>query len=223
MDSVVSKMRQLLFVIVYPLIWVISRVFTYNLCSSTTKIRNYLYTLWIKAFLDNMGDSSIIQYPCSLQGGGSKRISIGNHTCIQSHCILGCWLRYGDNQHFSPTITIGDHCCIGEYTQITACNKISIGDGLLTGRYVYIGDNAHGGLSVEEANVRPTRRKLVSKGEILIGKNVWIGDKVTILGGVTIGDNVIVGANSVVTHDIPKDCLAVGQPAHVVKNLSSDI
>jgi len=114
---------------------------------------------------------------------------------------------------------IGDNCSIGEYAQITAINKITIGDGLLTGRYVYIGDNSHGGLSREEAIVPPVRRKLKSKAEIKIGRNVWIGDKVTILGGVSIGDNAIVGANSVVTKDVPSNCVAVGMPARVVKKL----
>ena len=54
---------------------------------------------------------------------------------------------------------------------------------------------------------------LCSKGPVVIEDNVWIGDKVTILGGVTIGDNAIIGANSVVTHDIPSNCMAAGMPA----------
>ena len=90
----------------------------------------------------------------------------------------------------------------------------------MTGRYVYIGDNAHGGLSWEEAAISPEDRRLCSKGEIAIGNNVWIGDKATILGGVTIGDNVIVGANSVVIHDVPSHCVVAGIPAKVVKSLS---
>ena len=53
----------------------------------------------------------------------------------------------------------------------------------------------------------------------MIGRNVWIGDKVTILGGVTIGDNVIVGAESIVTHDIPSNSIAGGTPARVIKSL----
>jgi acetyltransferase-like isoleucine patch superfamily enzyme len=48
---------------------------------------------------------------------------------------------------------------------------------------------------------------------------VWIGDKVTILGGITIGDNVIIGANSVVTHDIQSNCMVVGMPAKVIKEV----
>lgn len=205
----------------------ISFVYTYSLSLRLKRYRNTLYTMWIRNFLGKLGEKSSIHYPCSLQGGGSSRISIGSNTCIHSHCILGCWESYNTHnakgklfeQHFTPEIIIGSNCSIGEYTQITAINKITIGDGLLTGRYVYIGDNSHGGLSVEESVIQPVRRRLKSKGEIIIGNNVWIGDKVTILGGVTVGDNVIVGANSVVTHDLPSNSMASGVPAKVIKRV----
>ena len=186
------------------------------------RLKQLLYTWWMKRFIGQIGESSIIQYPCSLQGGGSRHISIGHHTCIQKHSVLGCWQHYhayDGPQTFSPEIIIGHYCNIGAYTQITACKKITIGDGLLTGRFVYIGDNAHGSLSLKEANVPPVLRHLTSKGEIIIGNNVWIGDKVTILAGVHIGDNVIIGANSVVTHDIPSNSVWAGNPAVVIKHI----
>lgn len=196
----------------------VSKIYPYSLSQRLVGYRNIMYTFWMRNFLAGMGENSYIAYPCSLQGGGQKRISIGHHTVIQSHGILGCWMKYGD-QSFTPSITIGDNCSIGGYNHITACNKITIGNGLLTGHYVYIGDNAHGGLSIEEANIPPVCRQLISKGEVVIGKNVWIGDKVTILGSVTIGDNVIIGANSVVTHDIPSNCMAAGIPAKVLRRI----
>jgi len=178
--------------------------------------------MWIRSFIGHVGKHTTIAKPCSLQGGGQNNISIGDHTSIQSHSILGCWEKYESLEgidHYDPEIIIGNHCSIGEYCHITAINKVTIGDGLLTGRFVYIGDNAHGRLSCEEAFISPTQRKLISKGEIKIGRNVWIGDKVSIFGGVTIGDNVIIGAGSIVTHDIPGNCMAAGMPAKIVKQL----
>lgn len=181
-------------------------------------MRDSLYSLWISNFLGAVGRNSKISYPCKLWGGGSKNIYIGEATTIQGHSILGAWVRYA-GELFSPTITIGDGCNIGEHTHITAINKITIGNGLLTGRYVYIGDNSHGGLSWEEANIPPIRRKLQSKGEVEIGNNVWIGDKATILAGVVIGDNVIVAANSVVTKSVPSNTIVAGSPAKIIKQL----
>ena len=74
-------------------------------------------------------------------------------------------------------------------------------------------------MTCEESNIPPIKRKLKTKGKIMIGKNVWVGDKVTILGGVTIGDNVIIGANTVVTNDIPSNTIVTGSKCRIVKSL----
>ena len=198
-------------------------MFLFRLIQFLIQIRHSVYTVWIRSIIKNLARHSVIQYPCSLQGGGFDNISVGEYTCIQSHSILGCWTRYNSHegqQTFNPQIIIGNHCSIGEYNHITACNKIVLGDGLLTGRFVYIGDNSHGSLSKEESNIPPVERPLCSKGEIVIGKNVWIGDKATILGGVHIGDNVIVAANAVVTKDIPDNCVVAGVPARIIKTIA---
>lgn len=179
-----------------------------------------LFNRRLKKRLGALGDDSFISRDVLFQGGGESSIFIGRNTRIQSHCVLGCWKAYGD-QKFNPKITIGNSCKIGEYNHITACNSIKIGDGLLTGRFVLISDNAHGSLLPEEAEIPPANRALFSKGGITIGNNVWIGDKATILANVTIGDNVVIGANSVVTKDIPGNCVAVGVPARVIKTIDS--
>lgn len=56
-------------------------------------------------------------------------------------------------------------------------------------------------------------------GAITIGNNVFIGEGTTILRNVKIGDNVIIGAASIVTKDIPSDCVAAGNPATVIMTL----
>ncbi len=205
--------------ILYVVIWFLSKLYPYSLAERLRVYRDILYTLWIRIFIGHVGKCSNISKPCSLLGGGLKHIFIGDYTYIQSYSVLGCWEKYG-NQCFAPSITIGNHCSIGEYNHITACNKVTIGDGLLTGRFVYIGDNSHGGLSIEEATVPPAERKIYSKGEIVIGNNVWIGDKATILAGVHIGDNVIIGANSVITKDVPSNTMVAGAPARMIKSLN---
>lgn len=209
-------MRSVFKKILAYLIRIVSKTYPYTLNERLCSYRDKLYTMWIRNFIGHVGENSVISRPCSLQGCGQWRISIGDYTCIQSHSVLGCWERYGE-QRFSPSLTIGNHCSIGEYNHITACNKITIGDGLLTGRFVYIGDNAHGELKKEYAHIPPQDRCLCSKGEVVIGNNVWIGDKVTILGGVHIGDNVIIAANAVVTKDVLSNSVVAGVPAKVIK------
>ena len=60
-------------------------------------------------------------------------------------------------------------------------------------------------------------RPVVSKGSVIIGNNVWIGDKATILPNVTIGDGAVIAANSVVTKDVPAYSVVAGNPAKVIK------
>ncbi|NRW82134.1 acetyltransferase-like isoleucine patch superfamily enzyme [Clostridium beijerinckii] len=55
---------------------------------------------------------------------------------------------------------------------------------------------------------------------VRIGNNVWIGSNAVILPGVTIGDNSVIGAGSVVTHDIPENVVAVGNPCRVLREIN---
>lgn len=57
-----------------------------------------------------------------------------------------------------------------------------------------------------------------TKGNVVIGNDVWIGTGVTILSGVTIGDGAIVGAGSVVVKDVAPYSVAAGNPAEWKKN-----
>lgn len=52
---------------------------------------------------------------------------------------------------------------------------------------------------------------------IIIGENVWIGADVRINKGVIIGNNSIVASASVVTKDVPENCIVAGNPAKIVK------
>ena len=60
---------------------------------------------------------------------------------------------------------------------------------------------------------------LPSSGRVTIGNNVATGYNVMILKGVSIGDNVFIGANSLVTKDIPSNCIAAGSPCKVICSL----
>jgi serine O-acetyltransferase len=80
-----------------------------------------------------------------------------------------------------------------------------------------IGDNATIGQGVTiGGNIYKTKN---GRRSPIIGDNVLIGAGAKVLGPVTIGDNSIIGANAVVINDIPKDSVAVGVPAKVVKKV----
>lgn len=149
---------------------------------------------------------------------GAKYISIGQHSSFGEGLILTAWESYAGKK-FNPRIIIGDDCSIGEHAHISAIDSVTIGNGVLTGRYVYISDNSHGAGNASEIDVNPARRPLYSKGPVVIGDNVWIGEHVCILAGVSIGEGAIIGANAVVTHSIPPFCIAAGVPAKVIRNI----
>jgi maltose O-acetyltransferase len=56
-------------------------------------------------------------------------------------------------------------------------------------------------------------------GKVNIGSRAFIGASTVILPGVSIGNDVIVGAGSVVTNDIPDNCIAAGNPARVIESM----
>lgn len=57
---------------------------------------------------------------------------------------------------------------------------------------------------------------------IIIGNRVWLGGNTVVNPGVTIGDNVVIGSGSVVTKDIPSDCVAGGNPCRVIRKLTKE-
>lgn len=105
-------------------------------------------------------------------------------------------------QRFNPEIEICSGCKFGTWDHITGNNRIEIGAGCVTGKWVTITDNSYGTTDYETLLKPPAERLLYSKGPVIIGKNVWIGDKATVLPGVTIGDSAVIAANAVVTKDI---------------------
>lgn len=172
--------------------------------------RNFTTGVYARRF-KSFGRGSLLASPIRLIN--PQNIEIGQHSSIMKCCVLETCPDAGN----SPLLTIGNNMSLGEYSHITCAKRIIIGDNLLTGRFVLITDNGHGCSSIEEIDTPPLKRKTFSKGKVVIGDNVWIGDKATILPGVTIGDGAIIGANSVVTKDIPANSIAAGNPARVVK------
>lgn len=89
---------------------------------------------------------------------------------------------------------------------------------------VFIGSNFHSGIECMiitdfhnyEGEAIPYDDTVISK-EVEIGDNVWIGNRVIILGGVHIGEGAIIQAGSVVVSNIPKYGIAGGHPAKLFK------
>lgn len=126
----------------------------------------------------------------------------------------------------------GDLCVEGSFRLYEGANITIINGGkvilhggymncrakIVCGGLVEIGDGATiaPDVVIHECDAHKVEGRPSSK-PIHIGNHVWIGEKAIILKGVTIGDGAIIGAGSVVTKDVPARCLAVGNPAKVIR------
>ncbi len=108
-------------------------------------------------------------------------------------------------------ISLGRDVFIGPYACISAHMPVVIGDDTVIGPGFYLMTGDHHFTAPGESHGHGTTKGRM--GGVTIGRNVWIGSRVTVLRGVTIGDAAIIGAGSLVTSDIPAYTLALGAPA----------
>ncbi|MEG1885290.1 MAG: acyltransferase [Alistipes sp.] len=106
---------------------------------------------------------------------------------------------------------------IGEGVRI-GIGSVVVGPVTL-GKYVGIGQHAsiqglnHGYQDIHtDLNMQPLDKRI-----IVVGDYTYINTNVVVVAGVTIGEHCMIGAGSVVTKDIPSYCVAVGNPARVIK------
>jgi acetyltransferase-like isoleucine patch superfamily enzyme len=105
-------------------------------------------------------------------------------------------------------------------TSITARTKtVRIGKGTMIAANCAILDGDYHALWPPENRI--INPDLESDADVIIGENVWIGGRCIILKGVEIGENSIIAAGSIVTRDIPPNVLAGGNPARVIRALST--
>lgn len=118
--------------------------------------------------------------------------------------------------------------CVGNHTYGCIDAQISNGGTLRIGHYCSIAEGVRFLVSadhyLDRISTYPFLSKMltgepeaVSKGNIVVDDDVWIGYGATILSGVHIGQGAVVAAGSVVTKDIPPYAIAGGVPAKVIK------
>ena len=130
-------------------------------------------------------------------------------------------------------VKLPDYCNIGRYTYGFELNnvlfhskikkeKLIIGDFCSIAphvQFILASEHPYKGLSTFPFKVKVLNQEAeaVSKGDIIIKDDVWIGMNSIILSGVTINQGAIVAAGSVVTKDIPAYAIVGGNPAKVIK------
>lgn len=122
-------------------------------------------------------------------------------------------LILGSITTYSPwNIYCGDFSTVNEGVLLNARTTIQIG------AYVHISPRViinTGALHYLEKG----KKRLHTASPVIIEDGVWIGSGAIINPGVTIGENSVIGAGAVVTKDIPANCVAVGVPAKIIKQI----
>lgn len=199
--------------IIFKILGFIQRhLYSYSFSTLLRKKETEIRSIWLRPLFKECHTSVRIGRIAALRG--AEFISIGKGSVFQDGIQLTAWKSSSD---IAPHVSIGTDCHFGANNHITVINKLVIGEGFLSGKFVTITDNSHGASDYDSMLIAPQKRAIVSKGPVVIGKNVWIGDKATILPGVTIGDGAIVAANSVVSKDVPPYSVVAGIPAVVKK------
>ncbi len=113
-------------------------------------------------------------------------------------------------------IAIGEHCHIGERSSLWAGDqkgRIIIGNYVSLAPEVFITASDYSFTKGIPFRQQPKRDR-----DVIIGDDVWLGNKAIVTAGVTIGPGCIIGAGAVVTKDLPPNSIAGGVPARVIKS-----
>lgn len=157
----------------------------------------------------------IIRFPIDLRG--RKYIDFGENLTTG----VGCRFEVFSTATIKK-LSFGKNVQINDYVHISVMDRVYIGNNVLMASHIYISDNSHGvykGEIQSSPDTPPIERQYIIS-PVIIEDNVWIGEGVIIMPGVRIGRGSIIGARSVVNKSIPKESIAVGQPACVIKTFN---
>ncbi|MCG2419600.1 acyltransferase [Aequorivita sp. F47161] len=147
---------------------------------------------------------------------GSGKISFGqnvNFGVINSPSFYNTY-AYLEARGKEANISFGDNVNINNGFSIIAERSITVDSNVLIGYNCQIADS-----DFHDLNVANRMETDPFPKEVIIGKNVFVGNNVTILKGVVIGENTVVANGSVVTKSFPKDVIIGGVPAKIIKEL----
>ena len=146
-----------------------------------------------------------------MSGFGNHGLYIGDHVWIGSYSSIKVSFSLNN---LGDHIEIGNNVGIGEYAHLGGAGGLTIGDDCIIGSYFSCHPENHN----FNDNEKLIRKQGTTRLGIKIGKNCWIGAKVTVLDGVTIADNCVIAAGAVVNQNIPANSVAGGVPARVLRS-----
>jgi acetyltransferase-like isoleucine patch superfamily enzyme len=122
---------------------------------------------------------------------GCSKIEIGNRVVIRPGCML-----FGESNSLETSILIEDDVMMG------------------CGVHFYINNHKFDRIDIP----------LIDQGyypdkQVILRKGCWVGSNSILLPGIEIGENTVIGAGSIVTKSFPKNVVAAGNPARIIKKI----
>ena len=165
--------------------------------------------LWVRWFLNPLlhkkGKGTVIRWHSRIDVFPWNKFTTGQQCTIEDFVTINNGV--GD-------VIIGNHSRIGMGN--TVIGPVSIGNGVIFAQNIVLSGLNHGYQDVHMA----IKNQPVTKSQIIIEDEVWIGANSVVVAGVTIGKHSVIAAGSVVTKDIPSYSVAVGNPCRVIKQFN---
>ena len=132
-------------------------------------------------------------------------------------CEIGDETKIGSFVEIQKNSSVGRHCKVSSHTFV--CEGVTIEDNVFIGHGVTFVNDSYPRATTPEGDIQTEADWKVEK--TLVKKGASIGSGATILANLVIGENAIVGAGSVVTRDVPANVIVAGNPAKVLRSITS--
>lgn len=164
---------------------------------------------WVKWLVNpclfRHGKGALVRKGCILNVSPINDFRIGAGSSLEEYCVVDNGV--GD-------VLIGDGTLVG--MRNTLIGPLRIGSHVIVAQNVVFSGLNH----CFEDSTMPICRQPISKREIVVEDDCWIGANSVITAGVHIGTHAVVGAGSVVTKDVPPFTVVAGCPARVIKRIN---
>jgi acetyltransferase-like isoleucine patch superfamily enzyme len=134
-------------------------------------------------------------------------------------CEIGDETKIGAFVEIQKNATVGKRCKISSHAFI--CEGVTIEDNVFVGHGVTFINDSYPRATSAAGELQTERDWRVERTRVKKGASVGSGS--TILANVTIGENAIVGAGSVVTHDVEPNTIVAGNPAKLLRHITSPV
>jgi acetyltransferase-like isoleucine patch superfamily enzyme len=132
-------------------------------------------------------------------------------------CEVGDQTKIGAFVEIQKNATVGRNCKISSHTFI--CEGVTIEDNVFIGHGVTFINDAYPRATTVDGELQTENDWRVET--TMVKRGASIGSGATILSNIVIGENAIVGAGSVVTRDVPPNTIVAGNPARVLRSVTS--